>query len=300
MPRFKGREIANESIKNEFKMLMFLKDLGDIRTSIPNVLDLIRIEESDLLVSEFMEGSMLNEVIDKEDDPDVLSALISGATDILFAMKDPGSTAPLLVDKDFLKVRVEDPARTIAEYYPQHLNALQDSVQNFLSLNGPEGLMLRRSVCHMDFNPWNILLKNDKTYKTLDWEDSVRDSLPMLDLYNFFAVAFRIAMIGESETAQKRPLKESLSKGQVIMDLYDRISAKYKEHFSLSDSAADLLFVIFVLTNTLYFSGRKRSSLRYAEDWLALLFNKSPKDLFLHSLKREAELFAGIKSKGGF
>ncbi|MFA5104657.1 MAG: phosphotransferase [Candidatus Margulisiibacteriota bacterium] len=293
MPRIRHRKIANTSIENEFKILSLLSRKGQISSHVPKIIDMLKIDGENLLVTKFIEGTMLNEVIDNELGPKEFDKYSFQATKILLLMKKKSVLSSTQVNKTFIDNNVTSPAKKAGEYFPQHLNRMQNFLNSFFIFYQPSGEMLASCMYHADFNPWNILFEKNGNQRILDWEDASEDGLPMLDLYNFFTILFRIAIIGESLDAKNRPIEAKILRAESVISAYQSCSKEYKSLFGLSDELSDLLFLIYALKSVLFFVTTKRNAFAYAENWLTMLSNNYSKGFFEQYMKRTVQSFKG-------
>ncbi len=65
---------------------------------------------------------------------------------------------------------------------PQYKNTLTENLQNIATVYENENIPIIFQCG--DISPYNIFLENSKI-KVVDWEDSVRESLPYIDIYDF-------------------------------------------------------------------------------------------------------------------
>ena len=125
--------------------------------NIPKILEVTMIEGKWAIVSEFIKGKTLDQLI--EEDPEKKDEYLA-----------------LLVD-----LQLEMHSKTCA-----HLNKLKDKMNNKISestLDATtrydlhtrlEGMPKHKKVCHGDFNPSNIIIAEDGTPSILDWSHATQ------------------------------------------------------------------------------------------------------------------------------
>ena len=86
IPRFKHSSIANNSIKNEYNALTFLKESHpQYSANFPLLYNYFKIKEVSVLTTHFIGGMMLNEMLDKTQDEKEIDLILSAGIDWLIS-----------------------------------------------------------------------------------------------------------------------------------------------------------------------------------------------------------------------
>ena len=120
--------------------------------NIPHILEVTVIEGKWAIVSEFIKGKTLAQLM--AEDPDKMDEYLEFFVDL--QLKVHASTSPLLTN---LKDKM---ARKISQ-------SELDATTRFDLHHHLEGMPTHNKVCHGDFNPSNILIAEDGTPYILDW-----------------------------------------------------------------------------------------------------------------------------------
>lgn len=120
--------------------------------NIPRILEVTVIEGKWAIVSEFIKGKTLAQLM--AEDPDKMDEYLEFFVDL--QLKVHASTSPLLTN---LKDKM---ARKISQ-------SELDATTRFDLHHHLEGMPTHNKVCHGDFNPSNILIAEDGTPYILDW-----------------------------------------------------------------------------------------------------------------------------------
>lgn len=120
--------------------------------SIPKLLEVSKIDNRWALVSEYIEGTTLDKLMEQnpEKEDEYLNKFVDIQLDIL------SNTVPLLNNiKDKYKKRINN-------------SELNDTIKYEL-LQRLDGMKDHTKLCHGDFNPSNIIIKEDGTISIIDW-----------------------------------------------------------------------------------------------------------------------------------
>lgn len=172
-------DFAKYDVLNEALNQARVEDIG---INVPKVLEVKTIEGKWAIVSEFIQGKTLAQLM--KDNPDKLDEYLEMFVDL--QLKVMNSSCPLLnklKDKMNRKINEADIDATVR--YDLHTRL--------------ESMPKHRKVCHGDFNPSNIIVKDDGTPYILDWSHVTQGnaSADVARTYMLFCLN------GEEETAEK-------------------------------------------------------------------------------------------------
>lgn len=290
-PRYSGTD-AGMSIGREFEILTKIRGHEYFRRHTPEILSLMDIGCDKILISQGIDGEMLHARIDKETELAALTPLLDNCKEFLMHLSEISPKENATVDGSFVEDRILSPLRSILAYYPQHTERIMRSISDFLpqlSFLG-KGYQLPLLYSHNDFNPWNIILTSNSVNIVLDWEDCQQKGLPLMDLYNFFTVLFRIMLYGESADSKARSKDASATRAEFAIKAFGQAADSYMTALSIPPDMKDLLFIVFVIQNVSQLIDIKRRSFGYAESWLMMLREIGTKDLFEQMGKKEIDI----------
>ncbi len=150
--------------------------------NIPKIKEICMIDGKWAIVSEFIEGKTLEQLM--LENPEKLDEYLELFVDIqrdVLSRRSPLLTK--LRDKMNRKILLADLDETTKYELHTHL----------------EGMPRHRKLCHGDFNPSNIIIKEDGSYYILDWAHATQGN-GAADAARSYLL-FRLA--GENETAEK-------------------------------------------------------------------------------------------------
>lgn len=125
--------------------------------NIPKLLEVTKIDGKWAIVTEFIEGSTLEALMNEN--PDKLDEYLEKFVDIQISIHD--KRAPLLNKlKDKMQRKISESSLDATIRYELHSRL--------------EGLPKHQKVCHGDFNPSNIIIKPDGTPFVLDWSHATQ------------------------------------------------------------------------------------------------------------------------------
>lgn len=121
--------------------------------NVPELLEVTKIDNKWALVSEHIEGKPLDELMEEkpEKEDEYLNKFVDIQLDIL------GNTVPLL--------------NNIKDKFNKKINStdkIGDNVKYEL-LQRLDGMKTHNKLCHGDFNPSNVIIKDDGTVYIIDW-----------------------------------------------------------------------------------------------------------------------------------
>lgn len=120
--------------------------------NIPKIHEVTKIDGKWAIVSDFVEGKTLAQLM--EENPDKLDEYIELLVDI--QMEVQSQTSPLLTKlKDKMNRKISEADLDATTRYDLHTRL--------------EGMPKHNKVCHGDFNPSNIIIKDDGTFYIIDW-----------------------------------------------------------------------------------------------------------------------------------
>ena len=125
--------------------------------NIPNIIEVTRIDNKWAIVSEYIEGKTLAQLM--QENPDKYDEYLEKFVDI--QMEIHSKKAPLLNKlKDKMNRKISEADLDATTRYDLHTRL--------------EGMPKHNKVCHGDFNPSNIIIKNDGTSFILDWSHATQ------------------------------------------------------------------------------------------------------------------------------
>ncbi len=125
--------------------------------NIPKVLEVTTIDGKWAIVSEFIEGVTLAELMEKN--PDKLDEYLNVLVDVQLEIQS--KTCPLLNKlKDKMNRKISEADLDATTRYELHSRL--------------EGMPKHNKVCHGDFNPSNIIVTNDGKYYIIDWSHATQ------------------------------------------------------------------------------------------------------------------------------
>ena len=121
--------------------------------NIPKLIEISKIDNRWALVSEHMEGKPLDKLM--EENPEKLDEYLNLFVDT--QLKILSKTVPVL--------------NRIKDKYERKINALTDITDNvrYELLQRLHGMKNHTKLCHGDYNPSNIIVKEDGTISIIDW-----------------------------------------------------------------------------------------------------------------------------------
>lgn len=125
--------------------------------NIPKVLEVTTIDGKWAIVSEFIEGVTLAELMEKN--PDKLDEYLNVLVDVQLEIQS--KTCPLLNKlKDKMNRKISEADLDATTRYELHSRL--------------EGMPKHNKVCHGDINPSNIIVTNDCKYYIIDWSHATQ------------------------------------------------------------------------------------------------------------------------------
>lgn len=125
--------------------------------NIPKVLEVTTIDGKWAIVSEFIEGVTLAELMEKN--PDKLDEYLNTLVDVQLEIQS--KTCPLLNKlKDKMNRKISEADLDATTRYELHSRL--------------EGMPKHKKVCHGDLNPSNIIVTNDGKYYIIDWSHATQ------------------------------------------------------------------------------------------------------------------------------
>ncbi len=125
--------------------------------NIPKVLEVTTIDGKWAIVSEFIEGVTLAELMEKN--PDKLDEYLNALVDVQLEIQS--KTCPLLNKlKDKMNRKISEADLDATTRYELHSRL--------------EGMPKHKKVCHGDINPSNIIVTNDGKYYIIDWSHATQ------------------------------------------------------------------------------------------------------------------------------
>ena len=125
--------------------------------NIPKVLEVTMVDGKWAIVSEFIEGVTLAELMEKN--PDKLDEYLNVLVDVQLEIQS--KTCPLLNKlKDKMNRKISEADLDATTRYELHSRL--------------EGMPKHNKVCHGDINPSNIIVTNDGKYYIIDWSHATQ------------------------------------------------------------------------------------------------------------------------------
>ena len=151
--------------------------------SIPKLLEVSKIDNRWALVSEYVEGTPLDKLM--EQNPDKIDEYLNWFVDI--QMYILSKTVPLL--------------NPLKDKYKRKINSLNDITDNarYELLQRLDGMKTHTKLCHGDYNPSNVIIKPDGEATILDWSH-VTIGNASADVANSY---MQFVMDGKEEIANK-------------------------------------------------------------------------------------------------
>ena len=147
-------EYSKADVLNEALNQARIEETG---IKIPRVLEVTMVDGKWAIVSEYIKGKTLAQLIDE--DPDKKEEYINLLVDL--QMNVHTKTSPLLNKlKDKMKRKIADTEFDATTRYDLHTRL--------------EGMPKHNKVCHGDFNPSNIIITEDGTPYILDWSHATQ------------------------------------------------------------------------------------------------------------------------------
>ncbi len=174
-----NEEYSKADILNEALNQARIEETG---LNIPKVLEVTTIDGKWAIVSEYIQGKTLAQLI--QEDPDRIDEYLELLVDL--QIKVHAKTCPLLNKlKDKMNRKICQTELDATTRYDLHTRL--------------EGMPKHNKVCHGDFNPSNIIITEGGTPYILDWSHATQGnaSADVARTYLLFWLA------GESETAKK-------------------------------------------------------------------------------------------------
>ena len=129
----------------------------DIGINVPKILEVKMVEGKWAIVSEFIQGKTLAQLM--KENPDKKDDYLEMFVDL--QMQVHNSTCPLLTKlKDKMNRKINEADLDATTRYELHTRL--------------ESMPKHRKVCHGDFNPSNIIVKDDGTPYVLDWSHATQ------------------------------------------------------------------------------------------------------------------------------
>ena len=144
--------VENYSKSNILNEALNQTRVEETELNVPKLLEVTKIENRWALISEYIEGKSLQELMDEN--PEKLDEYMDMFIDVQLNILS--KTAPML---NKLKDKME---RKIAE------TDLSDTIKFDLN-TGLAGMPKHNKICHGDFNPSNVIIKPDGIPYVIDW-----------------------------------------------------------------------------------------------------------------------------------
>lgn len=150
--------------------------------NIPKVLEVTTIDGKWAIVSEFIEGVTLAELMEKN--PDKLDEYLNALVDVQLEIQS--KTCPLLNKlKDKMNRKISEADLDATTRYELHSRL--------------EGMPKHNKVCHGDINPSNIIVTNDGKYYIIDWSHATQGNASADAARTYLLFCLK----GNEETAKK-------------------------------------------------------------------------------------------------
>ncbi len=174
-----GEEYSKSDILNEALNQARVEETG---LNIPKILEIKTVDEKWAIVSEFIKGKTLAQLM--EENPDSKDEYLNLFVDLQITVQS--KTCPLLNKlKDKMNRKI--------------LVSKLDATTRYDLQTRLEGMPKHTKLCHGDFNPSNIIIREDGTPFVLDWSHATQGnaSADVARTYLLFWLA------GDIETAEK-------------------------------------------------------------------------------------------------
>lgn len=150
--------------------------------NIPKVLEVTTLDGKWAIVSEFIEGETLAELMEKN--PDKLDEYLNTLVDIQLEIQS--KTCPLLNKlKDKMNRKISEADLDATTRYELHSRL--------------EGMPKHKKVCHGDLNPSNIIVTKDGKYYVIDWSHATQGNASADAARTYLLFCLK----GNEETAKK-------------------------------------------------------------------------------------------------
>jgi len=150
--------------------------------NIPKVLEVTTLDGKWAIVSEFIEGVTLAELMEKN--PDKLDEYLNTLVDIQLEIQS--KTCPLLNKlKDKMNRKISEADLDATTRYELHSRL--------------EGMPKHKKVCHGDLNPSNIIVTKDGKYYVIDWSHATQGNASADAARTYLLFCLK----GNEETAKK-------------------------------------------------------------------------------------------------
>ena len=285
-PRYNESKIAVDSLRNEAETLKSLSKNYGLKDIIPHLYLYSPVTGVPTLITGAAKGKMFNEVIDEEEDPARLDALLTRGAQLASVFAQIKGHGFLPVDEAFIEKNLRTPLKLVAEYYPQYIDMIERSVETVLSVSPLDEKPVYKYLMHNDFNPWNVVFSADNKMTIIDWEDASFEGLPFMDLFNYYSVAHRILFVGENAYSKSRSSDQKKLRINVLLDNYKKNLEEYCKKTGISVKMADLFFLVFAANISAFFVDEKRRSISYADSWVSMLFDVTIPGCFENFVKR--------------
>ena len=150
--------------------------------NIPKVLEVTTLDGKWAIVSEFIEGETLAELMEKN--PDKLDEYLNTLVDVQLEIQS--KTCPLLNKlKDKMNRKISEADLDATTRYELHSRL--------------EGMPKHKKVCHGDLNPSNIIVTKDGKYYVIDWSHATQGNASADAARTYLLFCLK----GNEETAKK-------------------------------------------------------------------------------------------------
>lgn len=150
--------------------------------NIPKVLEVTTLDGKWAIVSEFIEGETLSELMEKN--PDKLDEYLNTLVDVQLDIQS--KTCPLLNKlKDKMNRKISEADLDATTRYELHSRL--------------EGMPKHKKVCHGDINPSNIIVTKDGKYYVIDWSHATQGNASADAARTYLLFCLK----GNEETAKK-------------------------------------------------------------------------------------------------
>ncbi len=174
-------EYSKADVLNEALNQARIEETG---LNIPRVLEVTTVEGKWAIVSEYIQGKTLAQLMQEEEDEEKKDKYLELLVDLQLQMHQ--KTCPMLNKlKDKMNRKISQAQLDATTRYDLHTRL--------------EGMPKHNKVCHGDFNPSNVIITEDGTPYILDWSHATQGnaSADAARTYLLFCLS------GEEETAKK-------------------------------------------------------------------------------------------------
>ena len=107
------------------------------------------------------------------------------------------------------------------------------------------------SLCHGDFNPYNVLLKGGKISGVIDWAD-VNENVPIIDFLNFFSVLI-CGLPHRDYTKLVERFKEFNRKEEfeVVRKNYEKLQNRFMDSLDISEELLNGIYLLHLINMAL-------------------------------------------------